>query len=70
MADPTDDLVDDETRRAAAEEAAVHGRADRPPTEHEARLAGEHGEPDERTAAAYEEAMERRAEAEGEGRVD
>lgn len=70
MADPTDDLVDDEIRRTEAEQARIHGRADRPPTEHEARMAEEHGEPDERTAEAYEETMEHGAAAKGEGRVD
>lgn len=70
MGDPTDDLVGDETRRSEAEAADIHGRPDRPPTEHEARRAEERGEPDERTAEAYREAMERGAAAEGEGRVD
>lgn len=70
MADPTDDLVSEETRQTEAEEANIHGRADRPPTEHEARTAEEQGEPDERTAAAYREAMERGAATEGEGRID
>lgn len=70
MSDPTEDLVSDETREAAAREARMRGRPDRPLTEEEARLAEEHDEVDETTVRAYERALRTGAQVEGEGRVD
>jgi hypothetical protein len=68
--DPTEDLVTDRTRAAEEDEAGVTGRADRPPTEKEERLAEESAvDVDESVARHYEEMGEIGANVKGEGEI-
>lgn len=61
--------ISDETKEADRRDAATTGHADRQPTPEEERLADEQ-ELDPEVARSYEEAIERGARQEGEGRVD
>ena len=67
--DPTDRLVDEQTREAEATEAATGPKADRAPTPEEAEAAerGAAEAPD--VSDAYKEQAERGANHPGEGRV-
>ena len=57
------------TRATEREDALVHAEPDDAPTSDEEAAAERAGEPDEKSAQAYKEAIERGAREKGEGRI-
>ncbi|MCU0312389.1 MAG: hypothetical protein MUE36_15765 [Acidimicrobiales bacterium] len=65
-----DEMVTDATREAEAQEATAHGRADRPPTEEEERLAEQAAEDvDPAVGEHFDEMNKVGAEVRGEGEI-